>query len=66
MSSTLPFRDQVIAMAYATDIDSSAEAALVKTAHLDDAHLGDIIGAFGTIARNDTTHRLHWKHRLRS
>ena len=66
MSSTLPFRDQVIAMAYATDIDSSAEAALVKTAHFDDPHLGDIIGAFGTIARNDTTHRLHRKHRLRT
>ncbi len=66
MSSTLPFRDQVIAMAYATDIDSSAEAALVKMAHLDDAHQGDIIGAFGTIARNDTTYRLRWKHRLRT
>jgi NRAMP (natural resistance-associated macrophage protein)-like metal ion transporter len=66
MNSKLPFKDQVIAMAYATDIESSAEAALVKTAHLDDAHLGDIIGAFGTIARNDTTHRLHWKHRLRT
>src|SRR5580692_862063 len=53
-------------MAYATDIEGSAEPALVKTAHLDDAHLGDIIGAFGTIARSDTTHRLHWKHRLRT
>jgi NRAMP (natural resistance-associated macrophage protein)-like metal ion transporter len=66
MNSRLPFKDQVIAMAYATDIESSAERALVKTAHLDDAHLGDIIGAFGTIARNDTTHRLHWKRRLRT
>ena len=51
-------------MAYATDIEGSAEPALVKMAHLDDAHQGDIIGAFGTIARNDTTHRLRWKHRL--
>ena len=53
-------------MAYATDIEGSAEPALVKMAHLDDAHLGDIIGAFGTIASNDTTHRLRWKHRLRT
>src|SRR3984957_15789516 len=53
-------------MAYATDIEGSAEPALVKMAHLDDAHQGDIIGAFGTIARNDTTHRLRWKHRLRT
>src|ERR1700722_7007440 len=53
-------------MAYATDIEGSAEPALVKMAHLDDAHQGDIIGAFGTIARNDTTHRLRWIDKLKT
>jgi NRAMP (natural resistance-associated macrophage protein)-like metal ion transporter len=53
-------------MAYATDIETSAPQALAKTAHLDNAHLGDIIGAFGTIAQHDTRHRIHWKHRLQT
>ncbi|WP_137897345.1 NRAMP family divalent metal transporter [Sphingomonas sp. 2SG] len=34
------------------------------TAHLDDAHLGDIIGAFGTIARDDTGTRPNWRRKL--
>lgn len=34
------------------------------TAHLDDAYLGDIIGAFGTIARDDTGTRPNWRRKL--
>lgn len=29
------------------------------TAHLDDAHRGDIIGAFGTIAQDDILSLIH-------
>ncbi|MBV8183494.1 MAG: divalent metal cation transporter, partial [Hyphomicrobiales bacterium] len=53
-------------MAYATDIETAAPGALAKSAHLDDAHVGDIIGAFGTIARHDTERRIAWKHRLQT
>jgi Mn2+/Fe2+ NRAMP family transporter len=34
------------------------------TAHLDDAHVGDIIGAFGTIAQHDTGARPGWRRKL--
>ncbi|MES1974247.1 MAG: NRAMP family divalent metal transporter [Pseudomonadota bacterium] len=34
------------------------------TAHLDSAHKGDIIGAFGTIAESDTGARHGWRRRL--
>ncbi len=34
------------------------------TAHLDSAHTGDIIGAFGTIAETDTGARRGWRRRL--
>src|SRR5690348_8728215 len=34
------------------------------TAHLDEAHKGDILGAFGTIAEHDTGARSSWRHRL--
>ncbi|MBV9113449.1 MAG: divalent metal cation transporter [Hyphomicrobiales bacterium] len=53
-------------MAYATDIETSAKPVLAKTAHLDHAHLGDIIGAFGSIAEGDTRPRIDWRHRLRT
>jgi len=53
-------------MAYATDIETAAQGTLAKTAHIDDAHLGDIIGAFGTIAQHDTKLRIAWKHRLQT
>ena len=33
---------------------------------LDDSHIGDINGAFGTIARHDTAPRGHWFARLRT
>jgi len=33
---------------------------------LDDAHIGHIQGAFGTILQHDTSPRTNWKHRLRT
>jgi NRAMP (natural resistance-associated macrophage protein)-like metal ion transporter len=36
----------------------------VQTAHLDSAHLGDIKGAFGTVAVHDHDHGGSWKKRL--
>jgi Mn2+/Fe2+ NRAMP family transporter len=35
-----------------------------QTAVLDTAHIGNIVGAFGTIDQHDTKPRLTWKHRL--
>ncbi|MCP3727558.1 Nramp family divalent metal transporter [Paraburkholderia sp. CNPSo 3272] len=37
-----------------------------RSAVLDDAHVGDIKGAFGTIARHDTAPRSNWMARLRT
>ncbi|QBR03479.1 NRAMP family divalent metal transporter [Paraburkholderia pallida] len=37
-----------------------------RTAVLDDAHVGDIQGAFGTIAHHDTAPRNNWMARLRT
>src|ERR1700726_108879 len=37
-----------------------------RTAVLDEAHVGDIKGALGTIARNDTAPRSNWWARLRT
>jgi NRAMP (natural resistance-associated macrophage protein)-like metal ion transporter len=56
----------VIDMSYVTDIKGSAKGALATSAVLDQAHLGDIIGAFGTIAEDDTKRRLTWKHRVQT
>jgi Mn2+/Fe2+ NRAMP family transporter len=36
----------------------------VRTAHLDEAHIGDIQGAWGTIRRGDTARRKSWFQRL--
>jgi NRAMP (natural resistance-associated macrophage protein)-like metal ion transporter len=36
----------------------------VRTAHLDEAHVGDIQGAWGTIRRGDTARRKTWFQRL--
>jgi Mn2+/Fe2+ NRAMP family transporter len=41
-----------------------AEAAVATTAHLDVAHLGDIHGAFGSIAAHDHGRRDGWRARL--
>lgn len=37
-----------------------------RTAVLDDAHIGDIKGAFGTIAHHDTAPRANWWARFRT
>lgn len=37
-----------------------------RSAVLDEAHVGDIQGAFGTIARHDTGARSGWLHRLKT
>jgi Mn2+/Fe2+ NRAMP family transporter len=44
----------------------TVEAAITEpvTAVLDDAHIGHITGAFGTIEHGDTAPRKTWKHRL--
>ncbi len=41
-----------------------SEAGVVTTAHLDVAHIGDIHGAFGSIARHDHGPRDGWRARL--
>jgi NRAMP (natural resistance-associated macrophage protein)-like metal ion transporter len=46
-------------MSYITSIKAPA-----RTAVIDKAHLGDIVGAFGTIAEGDTHRRVNFKHRL--
>ncbi len=48
-------------MTHLTKIDSTATA---NTAVLDDAHLGDIRGAFGTITQHDTAPRKNWRARF--
>ena len=45
-------------MTHLTKIESPA------TAVLDEAHLGEIRGAFGTIAENDTAPRKSWQARF--
>ncbi|MEM5434559.1 NRAMP family divalent metal transporter [Paraburkholderia diazotrophica] len=42
------------------------QALPTRTAVLDDAHIGDIRGAFGTIAHHDTAPRNNWAARLRT
>ncbi len=42
----------------------SAEQARPRTAHLDEAHIGDIHGAWGTIREEDTAPRTGWLARL--
>jgi Mn2+/Fe2+ NRAMP family transporter len=51
----------VIDVSYATDIKAPA-----KSAVLDRANLGHIIGAFGTIVEGDTLRHQGWKHRVRT
>ena len=46
-------------MTYVATIEAPVESAV-----LDRAHLGDIVGAFGTIAEHDTHRRTTFKHRL--
>ncbi|WP_010093943.1 NRAMP family divalent metal transporter [Burkholderia ubonensis] len=49
-----------------TPSNVSPPIAVERGAVLDDAHLGDIRGAFGTIAHHDTAPRGTWRARLRT
>ncbi|WP_017774227.1 NRAMP family divalent metal transporter [Paraburkholderia kururiensis] len=49
-----------------TPANVSPPRSLQRSAVLDDAHLGDIKGALGTIAHHDTAPRTHWGARLRT
>ncbi|MEX3985262.1 NRAMP family divalent metal transporter [Paraburkholderia sp. EG287A] len=53
-------------MSIQTESASSAGGVLERSAVLDEAHLGDITGALGTIARHDVAPRTHWWARLRT
>ena len=44
----------------------NVDAAAVPVAVLDEAHIGHIHGAFGTILQGDTRPRESWKHRLQT
>lgn len=43
---------------------AARDRAAIHSARLDDAHVGDIVGAFGTVAAGDTGARDDWRRRL--
>ncbi|MGG1945777.1 NRAMP family divalent metal transporter [Trinickia sp. NRRL B-1857] len=47
-------------------MSTPANVSSARSAVLDDAHIGDIKGAFGTIAHHDTAPRRNWSARLRT
>jgi NRAMP (natural resistance-associated macrophage protein)-like metal ion transporter len=47
-------------------MSTPANLTTARSAVLDEAHVGDIKGAFGTIARHDTAPRSNWMARLRT
>ncbi len=47
-------------------MSTPANVSSARSAVLDDAHTGDIRGAFGTIAHHDTAPRRNWSARLRT
>lgn len=47
-------------------MSTPANVSSARSAVLDDAHIGDIRGAFGTIAHHDTAPRRNWSARLRT
>ncbi|QDQ85646.1 NRAMP family divalent metal transporter [Paraburkholderia megapolitana] len=53
-------------MSTPTQVSPPRNAALERSAVLDEAHLGDIKGAFGTIARHDIAPRNTWFARVRT
>ncbi|MEX3929466.1 Nramp family divalent metal transporter [Paraburkholderia sp. BR10936] len=53
-------------MSIRTETSTSSAAAMERSAVLDDAHMGDITGALGTIARHDIAPRTGWWARLRT
>ena len=53
-------------MSTPTQVSPPRNAALERSAVLDEAHLGDIKGAFGTISRHDIAPRNTWFARVRT
>ncbi|WP_118181989.1 NRAMP family divalent metal transporter [Paraburkholderia phosphatilytica] len=53
-------------MSTPAQINQAAPPARERSAVLDDAHVGDIRGAFGTIAHHDTGSRRNWSARIRT
>ncbi|MEX3936440.1 NRAMP family divalent metal transporter [Paraburkholderia phymatum] len=53
-------------MSTPSSVSPPRSVAIERSAVLDDAHLGDIKGALGTIARHDTAPRTSWWARLRT
>jgi NRAMP (natural resistance-associated macrophage protein)-like metal ion transporter len=53
-------------MSTPSNVSSPGSAAAERSAVLDSAHLGDIKGAFGTIAHHDTAPRRNWWARVRT
>ncbi|MEQ5840171.1 divalent metal cation transporter [Paraburkholderia acidicola] len=53
-------------MSTPTQVSPPRNAAFERSAVLDEAHLGDIKGAFGTIARHDVAPRNTWFARIRT
>jgi Mn2+/Fe2+ NRAMP family transporter len=49
-----------------TIMSTPAHVTTARSAALDDAHVGDIRGAFGTIAHHDTAPRRNWAARIRT
>src|SRR5712691_986712 len=45
-------------------IQNTLEEEMMATAHLDAAHRGDIVGAFGTVRQHDSAPRSTWMARL--
>ena len=44
-----------------TELDATLPARRAETAVLDDAHVGDIEGALGTVSMHDTAPRRTWR-----
>jgi Mn2+/Fe2+ NRAMP family transporter len=60
----MPLREDL--MTLATDATREWHSSLHGNAVLDDAHVGDIHGAFGTIRRGDHAPRVGWRARLKT
>jgi NRAMP (natural resistance-associated macrophage protein)-like metal ion transporter len=49
-----------------TNLTAATPKKVLRSAHLDEAHIGHIHGAFGTIRQGDHGPRESWKHRLQT
>src|ERR1700687_3929225 len=69
MTSVFPLpqsRISIILLREQQKMAASFQVSPPRSAVLDDAHVGDIRGAFGTIPRHDTAPRANWWARLRT